>query len=148
MRVNRRFQRPTASRSGRELPCACRPSSPSRRGYVLIAVLIVIAVLSLAAYRYSAMMLAEYRATNRISKNAEVKAIADSGIHYSAAILSDPTAMSTIGSNPLITRQPNYFQATSLAARGSSASSRPPIRRTPAAAPYRIITASWMKAAN
>jgi type II secretory pathway component PulK len=84
------------------------PANASRRGYVLIAVLIVIAVLSLAAYRYSAMMLSEYRATNRISKNSEVKAIAESGIHYTAAILSDPNAMSSIGSNPY--NNTSYFQ--------------------------------------
>jgi len=75
---------------------------------VLLAVLIVIVVLSLAAYRYSDMMLAEYRATDRILKNAEAKALADSGIHYAAAILTDPNAMTTIGSNPY--NNSTYFQ--------------------------------------
>ena len=71
-----------------------------RPGYVLIAVLVVIVVLSLAAYRYSDMMFAEYRATDRILKSAEAKALADSGIHYAAAIVADPNAMTTLGNNP------------------------------------------------
>jgi type II secretory pathway component PulK len=63
---------------------------------VLIAVLIVIVVLSLAAYRYSDMMIAEYRATDRILRNTEAKALADSGVHYTAALLADKNAMQTL----------------------------------------------------
>lgn len=73
-----------------------------REGYVLLAVLIVIVVLSLAAYRYSDMMSAEYRASNRILRNAEAKALADSGIHYAMALLADKTAFSAspLNGNP------------------------------------------------
>jgi len=46
---------------------------PRRTGYVLIAVLIVIVVLTLAAYRYSDMMFSEFKATDRILKNVEAR---------------------------------------------------------------------------
>ena len=72
-----------------------------RKGFVLLAVLIVIVILSLAAYRYSDMTMAEYRASDRILKSAEAKALADSGIHYAAAILADKDAFTnTLGGNP------------------------------------------------
>jgi len=72
-----------------------------RDGYVLLAVLIVLVVLSLAAYRYSDMTMAEYRATNRILNSSQAKALADSGIHYTAAMLADPAALAnTLGGNP------------------------------------------------
>ncbi len=75
--------------------------SNERTAYVLIAVLIVIVVLSLAAYRYSDMTMSEFRASDRILKNAQAKALADSGIHYTAAMLADANAFSgTLGSNP------------------------------------------------
>ncbi len=78
-----------------------RPSGNQREGYVLIAVLIVIVVLTLAAYRYSDMMMAEYKLSDRILKNAQAKALADSGIHYAIAMLSDPNAYTTtLGGNP------------------------------------------------
>src|SRR5258708_17113278 len=93
--VDLHFSRFRQAASGR----ACRGAA--RRGYVLIVVLIVIVVLSLAAYRYTDMMMSELRATNRILKNAEAKALADSGIHYAAALLSDTTAFTgTLNSNP------------------------------------------------
>jgi type II secretory pathway component PulK len=72
-----------------------------RPGYVLIVVLVVIVVLSLAAYRYSDMMISESRATMRILKNSEAKALADSGIHYAAAVVADPNALQNVaGNNP------------------------------------------------
>ncbi len=63
--------------------------------------LIVVVLLSLAAYKYSELMLAEYRASDSYSRTAQAKALADSGINYTAALLSDPTAFtSTLNSNP------------------------------------------------
>src|SRR4051794_23515581 len=76
-----------------------RTTHPGRPGYVLIAVLIVIVVLSLAAYRYSDMMSGEYRAADRILLNTQAKALADSGIHYTAALLADKDQASEVG-NP------------------------------------------------
>ena len=80
-----------------------------RPAYVIVVVLIVIVVLALAAYRYSDMMMAEYRATDRILKSAQAKALADSGLHYTIALLSDQTAFSgTLASNPY--DNAGYFQ--------------------------------------
>ena len=63
--------------------------------------LIVVVVLSLAAYRYSDMMMSEFRATDRIYKNVEAKALADSGIQYTIALLSDKKALTgTLANNP------------------------------------------------
>lgn len=61
-----------------------------RPGYVLIAVLIVIVVLSLVAYRFGDAMSGEYRAAARAADWARARAAAVSGIHYAAALISDP----------------------------------------------------------
>lgn len=61
-----------------------------RQGVVLLAVLIVVVLLSLAAYNYSDLMLAEYKASDNYHKNAQARAFADSGIHYAMAMLSNP----------------------------------------------------------
>ncbi len=63
-------------------------SDSARRGTVLLAVLVVIVVLSLAAYKYSELMSTELRATNTILKTSQVKAFAESGVHYVAAALA------------------------------------------------------------
>ncbi len=60
-----------------------------REGYVLIAVLIVIVVLSLVAYRFTDSMTSEYRAGARTAEMAQARAAAVSGIHYTAALLAD-----------------------------------------------------------
>jgi type II secretory pathway component PulK len=64
--------------------------TPRRRGYVLIAVLLVIVVLSLAAYRFADAMGAEYQAAIRATEAAQARAYAVSGIHYAMAALADP----------------------------------------------------------
>jgi type II secretory pathway component PulK len=60
-----------------------------REGYVIFAVLIVVVVLSLVAYRFADSMVGEYRASVRAAEDAQVKAAAVSGLHYAAAVLSD-----------------------------------------------------------
>lgn len=60
-----------------------------REGYVIFAVLVVIVVLSLVAYRFADAMIGEYRAGVRTVEDAQVKAAAVSGLHYAAAVLSD-----------------------------------------------------------
>ena len=78
-----------------------RTSAPRRGGFVIIAVLMVITVLSLAAYQYSALMDAEVMAAERIRKTAEAKALADSGIHAALAYTADKdTFAGTLNSNP------------------------------------------------
>ena len=75
---------------------------------MLIAVLIVIVVLSLMAYRFSDSMVSEYRAGVRTADTAKVRAAAVSGIHYAMALLSDrDTLMNQVG-DPF--NNPSYFQ--------------------------------------
>ena len=79
-----------------------RPLDASRRpGVVLVAVLIVVVLLSLAAYHYSELMMAEYQAMDSYTRTAQAKGLADSGVHFTAAILSDPNSYTnTLNSNP------------------------------------------------
>ncbi len=74
-------------------PSALQSSRQQRPGYVLLAVLIVIVVLTLAAYRFTDSMLGEYRAAVRTSDLAQARAAALSGVHYVSALLADPEAM-------------------------------------------------------
>jgi type II secretory pathway component PulK len=81
-----------------------RTTAPRRRGFVIVAVLMVVTVLSLAAYQYSALMDAEVMAAERIRKTAEAKALADSGIHFAMGYLADQNAFQgTLNSNPYST---------------------------------------------
>jgi hypothetical protein len=64
--------------------------APRRRGVVLLAVLVVIVLLTLAAYQYSELVLAEYKAADSYSRSAQARALADSGVQYVAALLSSP----------------------------------------------------------
>ena len=82
---------------------------PRREGVVLIAVLVVVAVLALAAYQYSELMNAETRAAVGSTRAAQTRRGAESGVHYVAAILSDPNYFSeTLNSNPY--DNPTYFK--------------------------------------
>lgn len=69
-----------------------RRSHPTtdRPGYVLIAVLMAVVVLSLAAYRYTDAMTGEYTVAVRTTEAAQVKAFAASGVHYAMGKLADP----------------------------------------------------------
>ncbi|CAN5557355.1 hypothetical protein BH11PLA2_BH11PLA2_06080 [soil metagenome] len=72
-----------------------------RAGYVLFAVLIVVVVLSLSAYRFADTMSAEYSVAVRSTEAAQAKAHAVSGIHYAIGMLNDPTTRNeTLGGNP------------------------------------------------
>src|SRR5437899_5525714 len=92
------------------------PSSGSpRRGVVLIAVLLVVVLLSLAAYQYSELMLGEYKAATSFVRAAQARAAAEAGINYAAMMLADPTAFSgTLGSNPY--DNADHFRAVALSA--------------------------------
>src|SRR5690348_7241061 len=80
-----------------------------RRGFVLLAVLVVVVVLTLAAYQFSEMMMAEYRAAESAKRMAQAHAFAESGIHYAAALLSNPDAVTnTLNNNPY--SNPSAFQ--------------------------------------
>lgn len=75
--------------------------APARRGFVILAVLIVVVVLSLAAYRFTDLMTAEFRAAARSGDAAQARAAARSGVHYAAAMLADPSILNgELGGNP------------------------------------------------
>jgi type II secretory pathway component PulK len=61
-----------------------------RRATVLLMVLVVIVLLSLAAYTFVAMCIAENEASNRFGRAAQARAFAESGIDMAVTLLSDP----------------------------------------------------------
>ena len=67
-----------------------KSTAKKRRGVVLVAVLVVVVLLSLAGYQYSEMTLAEYKAAENTHRAVQARAFADSGIHYAAALVSNP----------------------------------------------------------
>jgi type II secretory pathway component PulK len=78
-----------------------RTAVPPRRGVVLIAVLIVVVLLSLAAYQYSELMMAEYRASVSFTRATQARAFAQSGVNYAALLLSDPNLFANrLNGNP------------------------------------------------
>src|SRR5262249_41946600 len=73
----------------------------SRKGVVLLAVLVVLVLLTLAAYQFAESMIAEFRAADSFAKSAQARALADSGINYVAVALSNPDTMADmLGGNP------------------------------------------------
>jgi type II secretory pathway component PulK len=80
----------------------------SRRGVVLIAVLLVSVLLALAAYQYTDVMTAEYKATENAVRAAQARSAAESGVHYVMALLSDPNTLQALNNN--IWDNPQYFQ--------------------------------------
>src|SRR5262249_50615170 len=60
----------------------------SRRGIALIAVLLVVVVLALAAYRFSDLMMAEEQAADSYTRSQKAHAAADSGLVYFQAQLA------------------------------------------------------------
>lgn len=90
-----------------------------RPGYVIFAVLIVIVVLSLVAYRFAESMTSEYRAGVRTSEDAQVKLAAVSGLHYTAAILADrETFYGDLDGNPY--DNPAIFEQFEVPAAGGT----------------------------
>jgi type II secretory pathway component PulK len=86
-----------------------RPAGRKREGVVLLAVLVIVVVLTLAAYQLSEMMMAEYRAADSYKRSVQARALADSGVAYTAALLANPEAFqSTLGGNPY--DNPGAFQ--------------------------------------
>jgi type II secretory pathway component PulK len=78
-----------------------------------VAVLVVVASLSLAGYHYSDMMVAESKASEYAHRSAQARAFAESGIHYAAAMLANPDNYNgTLGGNPW--NNPGVFQGQSV----------------------------------
>lgn len=87
-----------------------KPLSSQRRAMVLIGVLVVIVVLSLLGYQYADMMMSEYEAAHNTMRAAQARCMADSGINYAAAIMSDPNAVQALlAGNPFNNEE--YFRA-------------------------------------
>lgn len=90
-----------------------------RDGYVIFAVLIVVVVLSLVAYRFTDSMTAEYRVGARANDGAQAKLAAVSGLHYAAAVLSDrDTFTSELGGDAF--DNPDIFERVEVPAVGGS----------------------------
>jgi hypothetical protein len=62
----------------------------TRRGTVLILVLVVVATLTLGAYTFSEMMISEEEATSMYGRQAESRAFAESGLELAAAAIAAP----------------------------------------------------------
>ena len=95
-----------------------RSTQRSRGGYVLIAVLVVIVVLSLVAYRFTDAMTSDYRASVRTADMAQARAAAASGVQYVAGLLADPESRSSVLSNSL--NNPALFQGIPVRAGAAS----------------------------
>src|SRR5262249_10323405 len=67
-------------------PC----SVERRRGVILLAVLVVVAILTLIAYRFLTLMNAEHEAAYATNRVMQGRYIADSGLQYAAFVLSYP----------------------------------------------------------
>jgi len=81
-----------------------------RRGIVLIAVLLVVALLALAAYRFSDLMQAEYQAADSYTRTAQARELANGGIDYViGALTTDPTGQGILNGNQY--DNPTMFQS-------------------------------------
>src|SRR5262249_49929845 len=78
-----------------------------RRGVVLLAVLVIVVLLSLSAYKYSDWTTSEYRASEASIRASQAKAFATSGVHYVAAMLVGNA--DSLGGNPY--DNPQAFQS-------------------------------------
>ncbi|MBX3443489.1 MAG: general secretion pathway protein GspK [Planctomyces sp.] len=74
----------------------------ARRGTALIVVLIVVVMLSLGAYTFCELMIAEAKATTLFEQDAQARMLADSGIELAAAVLGSPmdTSLATLYHSP------------------------------------------------
>ncbi len=66
-----------------------RPLSGRRRGAVLYVVLVIVALLTLAAYQFSEVMLTENKAANLYGRRSQARASADSGVEVALSILGN-----------------------------------------------------------
>ena len=71
----------------RKLTSHCVPQT-NRAGSALLAVLVIVVMLSLAAYTYSGIMQVEYDAAIRASRMVEARLLADSGGEWVAAMVA------------------------------------------------------------
>ena len=74
-----------------------RVSDLSRRGVILLAVLLVVSMLALGAYTFSDAMYAEARGTQMFGRSIQAHMLADSGIEFVLALLADPSLTESSG---------------------------------------------------
>ena len=74
--------------------------APRRRGVVLLAVLLIVVVLSLAAYQYGEWMTSEFQAADAYTRTAQAHALAESGVHYVAALIATRFAANASARRP------------------------------------------------
>jgi hypothetical protein len=79
-----------------------------RRAIVLPLVMVVVAMLSLAAYTFAELMLTEYRAAIVHERQAQARALADSGMEYMVEFLRDTDDMQRQNGGRY--NNPGYFQ--------------------------------------
>jgi type II secretory pathway component PulK len=91
-----------------------------RKAVVLLAVLVVVVLLSLAAYQYSELMSAEYRAASSHARALQARAAADSGVWYATALLGNPDNLDSISGN--LWDNPTTFQDSSVSDSGVNGS--------------------------
>src|SRR5688500_15679408 len=99
--ISIRSQKPRKTRNTRKnsLLFSCHSyfswSSSNRRGLVLILVLIVIAMLSLGAYSFTDLMLAQHEAQLLTGRQMQTRVLVDSGVEAVRHFLTMPEAQRT-----------------------------------------------------
>jgi DNA uptake protein ComE-like DNA-binding protein len=91
--------------------CANRnwSSLPNRSGVILVVVLVVVALLSLAAYTFAELMLTHYRAAQMNSRRLQTRMLVQSGADaIKLYLIQDETAREEAGGH---INNPAYFQA-------------------------------------
>ncbi|HEX5270600.1 MAG TPA: hypothetical protein VFW33_08950, partial [Gemmataceae bacterium] len=71
-----------------------------RRGIALIAVLVVVAILALAAYRFKDLMEAEQQAADSYTRQVQARTSADAGVQYAMANLAAWNSQTNYYDNP------------------------------------------------
>ena len=90
---------------------------PTRRGSILVIVLVVVALLSLGAYTFSEMMMIEAQATGMYGRQVQTRAMADSGVELVSALLGDSLDPRDIG----LYHDPDQFRAVTVIDGGNPA---------------------------
>ena len=88
-------------------------SHDSRRGSVLLIVLVIVSVLTLVAYNYTQSMTTEFEATTIYGSDVQAREAADSGVEYVATILGnrgDP-ALENLQHNPTLFWGKSFIQS-------------------------------------
>lgn len=87
MKATARFRGASGTRRAVSLR---REQAGDARGSVLLAVLVIVALLSLGVYTFAEWMLAEAEATSLYQRGVEARLYAESGIEYAATLIGQP----------------------------------------------------------